>query len=464
MQVPIIRGVYADTSGNIRAALPVNYEPVVVQSGVSDGYMRPADGIVEFTTGPGADRLGINWNGRVFRAMGTKLVEVDRVGRVTEIGDIGGQTMASFDYGFDRMSVVSDGRFFYYDGESLTEVTDEDLLSVVDHIWIDGYYLLTDGQYLIVTDLNDPTQINALKYGSAEIDPDGIVGVEKLRNEAWAIGRYTSEVFDNVGGSLFPFARIDGAHVPIGAVGTHAKCVFMEAIAVLGGGKNEPVCVHMMASGQSRKISNDEVDWVLSQYTESELASSILESRSHNGRHALYVHLPDRTLVFDAEASKQMEQPVWSILTSSMQGYSKYKARGFVLAFNKWICGSDDGKIGYLDESVGTHYGEHVRTELTTLMLYNGSRSAIVHEMELVALTGRMALADDARISSSYSVDGVTWSQPRTIAVGRQGNRSKRLCWLANGMLRNWRIQRFSGDSRSHISVMRLEVRIEGLS
>jgi hypothetical protein len=39
--------------------------------------MRPADGIVEvWRRGPGANRGGINWNGVLYRVMGTKLVSV----------------------------------------------------------------------------------------------------------------------------------------------------------------------------------------------------------------------------------------------------------------------------------------------------------------------------------------------------------------------------------------------------
>ena len=108
---------------------------------------------------------------------------------------------------------------------------------VVDVRWIDGYFLITDGENLIVTELNDPTQINPIKYGSSEVDPDPIQAILKLRNEAWAINRNTIEVFDNVGGQYFPYQRIDGAHITKGTIGTHACCVFMDSVAFLGNGR-----------------------------------------------------------------------------------------------------------------------------------------------------------------------------------------------------------------------------------
>ena len=67
-------------------------------------------------------------------------------------------------------------------------------------------------------------------------------------------------------------------------------------------------------------------------------------------------------------------------------------------------------------------------------------------------------------ISTSYSVDGLSWSQDRSIGAGTTGNTRKRLVWLQQGHMRNWRIQRFRGDSQAHISFARLEAQLEPLA
>ena len=46
MRIPILSGIYADSTGDFRTSLPRNMVPVPVQTGINDGYMRPADGIV----------------------------------------------------------------------------------------------------------------------------------------------------------------------------------------------------------------------------------------------------------------------------------------------------------------------------------------------------------------------------------------------------------------------------------
>jgi hypothetical protein len=97
---------------------------------------------------------------------------------------------------------------------TLTHVTDTDLGPVVDMLWIDGYTMTTDGTSIIVTELNDPTSVLPLKYGSAEEDPDMVTGLIKARDEAYALGQYTIQVFQNVGGNGFPVPAGQGREHP----------------------------------------------------------------------------------------------------------------------------------------------------------------------------------------------------------------------------------------------------------
>lgn len=466
MQIQILSGVYSDTTPELRTAYPVNLVPVPKQSGISNGFLRPGDGIVSNGTGPGIDRGGINWNGVCYRVMGTKLVTVASNGAVTVLGDVGGpvNTLVSFDYSFDRLAIASGGRLYYWNG-ALTQVTDPDLGNVLDVVWVDGYFMTTDGEFLIVTELNDPTQVNPLKYGSSEVDPDPIVAVLKLRNEVYALNRNTIEVFDNVGGDLFPFQRIDGAQIQKGVVGTFACCVYIDRIAFLGSGKNEAPGIYVGASATTQKISTQEIDNLLLEFTESQLAQVKLEARNDKSHQHLYVHLPDRTIVYDAAASEALGDQVWFTLTSTVVGFAQYRARNMVWAYDKWLVGDpQSNSIGYLVQDTGHHWGQQVRWEFGTIIAYNEGNGAIFNRLELVSLTGSVALGKNPQISTSYSVNGLAWSQDRSISVGTTGTTAKRLAWFQQGHMRNWRIQRFRGDSDAHISFIRLEAQIEPLA
>lgn len=466
MQIPILSGIYADVTPELRTAYPVNLVPVPKQSGISNGYLRPGDGIVSNGAGPGVDRGGINWNGTCYRVMGTKLVTVASNGAVSVLGDVGGpvNSLVTFDYSFDRLAIVSGGRLYYWNG-ALTQVTDPDLKTVIDMVWVDGYFMTTDGEYLVVTELNDPTAINPLKYGSSEVDPDPVVALLKLRNEVYALNRNTIEVFDNVGGDFFPFQRIDGAQIQKGVIGTHACCVYLERVAFLGSGRNEAPGIYLGANASAQKLSTPEIDELLLTYTEAQLAQVKLESRNDKSHQHLYIHLPDRTMVYDAAASEALQDQVWFTLTTTLAGFAQYRARNLVWAYDKWLVADPQSNaIGYLVQDTGHHWGQQVRWEFGTIITYNEGNGAIFNRIELVSLTGSVALGKNPKISTSYSVDGMAWGQDHSISVGTIGNRAKRLAWFQQGHMRNWRIQRFRGDTDAHISFVRLEAQLEPLA
>jgi hypothetical protein len=336
---------------------------------------------------------------------------------------------------------------------------------VIDLLWIDGYFMTTDGTNLVVTELSDPFSVNPLKYGSSEADPDSIVSLLKLRNEVYALNRNTIEVFQNVGGDLFPFQRIEGAQMQRGCLGTNACAVFMESIAWVGGGRNESPAVWIGANGSTAKISTREVEQILLEYPESQLSQVVMEVRVSQGHQLLYIHLPDQTLVYDGAGSQVVGEPVWFILTSSVMGIGQYRAKNLVWCYDKWLCGDPTSSShGYLTSEVSSHYGALNGWEFGTMIVYNESRGAVFHELELVCLTGRTQLGADPTIWTSYTLDGETWSQEHARSAGKIGERQKRLTWFQQGYMRQWRSQKFRGTSDAHISVARLEATIEPMN
>jgi hypothetical protein len=233
----------------------------------------------------------------------------------------------------------------------------------------------------------------------------------------------------------------------------------------LGSGRNEAPAIYVGAAATTQKLSTQEIDNLLLQYTEAQLTLVKLEARNDKNHQHLYIHLPDRTVVYDASASEALQEPVWFTLATTVVGFSQYRAQNLVWAYDKWLVGDPQSSaIGYLVQDVGHHWGQQVRWEFGTLIVYNESNGAIFNELELVSLTGSVALGKNPQISTSYSLDGKSYSQERSISVGTIGNTKKRLAWFQQGHMRNWRIQRFRGDSDAHVSFIRLEAQIEPLA
>jgi hypothetical protein len=459
--IPIISGISAK-GADFRSEYPVNMVPVPKVQGISQGYIRPAPGVVEVSAGLGADRGGTQWEGVLYRVMGGNLYSFTEAGVPTLIGMIDGTNPAGFAKSFDRLAIRGGNSLYYWDGTLFSQVTDVDLGDVLDVVWVDGYFMTTDGAALVVTELNDPFAVNPLKYGSSEINPDPVVGLRVIRNEVYALNRYTIEVFNNTGGAAFPFQRVNGAQIMRGAVGTDAACEFMQALAFLGGGENDPPSVWIGGGGAAEKISTREIDDMLRVYTEDELAGVVLESRADRGHEFLMCHLPDQCFVFDGSASKTAGQAVWHILKTDG---GRYKARGHVWCYGRWNVGDPVGTSqGYLTTDTGAHYGVDQAWEFTTPIIFNEGLGMIIHELELVALTGSVAPGNDPLIGAQYSIDGEVWSQLKYIRAGKAGERGKRLVWYQQGFFRNWRVQRFTGDTRAHLAFARLDARMETLA
>jgi len=456
MQIPILSGIYADGKSDFRMSYPVNMKPVIKDTGISEGYLRPVDGVVKTGIGPGKSRGAINWGGVHYRVMGSKLCIVNEFGRVTIIGDVGDDgEQVSFAYSFDRLAIASAKILYYVVNGTLSPVTDPDIGNVLDVVWVDGFFVTTDGAFLVTTELNNPFEVNPLKYGSSEIDPDPVVGLVKQRNEIYAINRYTIEVFDNLGGALFPFGRIEGAQIQRGAFGAHNAIAYEGGVAFLGSGVGESPGIFIASKGTSQKISSREIDELLASYTEKQLSKVVLEVVNDLNHALLWVRLPDKTLVFDLQSTQAAGQAVWYIMRSKN---GPYRAVDVIWCYNSWGVGDRDStNIGKLDSTISTHFGDTAMWEFSTKIIYSGSKGAVIHSLELVGLTSTEA-EQGAYISTSYSLDGRLWSQQRPVKVG------KRMVWRRQGSMRDTRIQRFNGDSRAFLSVARLEAEIEGLS
>lgn len=465
MQIPILNGIFTDGSPNFRTSYPVNLVPVPKSTGISEGYLRPAEGIVKNGDGPGANRGGINWRGELYRVMGTKLVDVAQDGTVAVIGDVGGGVRVTFTYGFDYLAVTSGGRLYLYDGTTLAQVTDPDLGTALTVVWVDGFFMTTDGEFLVITELANPFAVDPLKYGSSEADPDPIKALLKLRNEIYALNRHTIEVFDNTGSAGFPFQRISGAQIQKGTLGTHTCCVFDEAIAFMGSGTNESVSIYVGANGNAQKIATREIEEILATYTEAQLSTVFMQERTEGAHQFIEIHLPDQTIVFDAAASQALGQPVWFFLRSTLSGLGRWEVCDAVWAYDRWnVCKPGATDVGFLDKNIASHWGQTIGWEFGTAIVYNESRGAIFYEMELVALTGRVQPGADPTVWTSYSVDGLTFSVEKPARVGTIGQYDKRIVWLQQGHMRNWRLQKFRGTSDAQIAVARLEARLEPLA
>ncbi len=462
-RVPIISGVKTAESGYFLTSYPINREAVLKDTGLSEGFLAIPPGITEKASGLGSDRGGITWNGICYRVMGTSLVRVNDDWSVDTLGDVGNGGVCGFDYSFDNLIINSWTRLYYWNAtDGLRQVTDPDLGVVVDAIFVDGYTMTTDGENLVVTDLNDPMSVNPLKYGSSEESPDAVTGLEHMHGEVYALNRNTIQVFQNIGGNGFPFQTVKTATVPYGCTGPRAKCQFLGTVAFVGSSRNAMPGVYLMGAGSASRISAAEVDADLAALTDAELAAVWLEARVEKDEQRLNIHLPDRTWSFSSRVSEKSNVKTWCQYVTSATTTGRYEGRGLAQAYGQWIVGSSTGKVGILDASTALHYGSAVGWQFDTTLLFNEGKGAIVGEMRLTGTPGRGNA--DSRVFMSYTKDGETWSMERAASAGQLGERNKRVRWPGGFRMETYLGMRFRGVDGSLMGIARLDIEVEPLA
>lgn len=453
----LLSGVLGGENAQFNVSYPLNLEPKVIDIRLSKGQLMPAAGASLFATGPGDDRGGITWNDQLYRVMGDQLCRIGVSGQVTPLGSVGfgDGKRCGFDYSFDRLAIRSGEALWHFNGVTLTQVTDEDLGAVRDFIWIDGYFMTTDGVYVLVNELNDPTQIKPLKYGSAEEDPDPVTGLLKYRSEAYVLGRYSIEVLANVGGNGFPFQVNRGAGIPFGCIGPLAKCLFGDSFAFVGSARGERLNVFVAGQGTAQPIGTGEVCDALAKV--SDLSSIELEVRESKGEKRLTLHLPGESWVFMLKASTEAGTPIWYRVKTDEHGY---RLRAPVVAYGKTIVGDPlSGRLGEITETDSRHYGEEVEWQFDCGLLNNEGFGGIVHSVELVGLPGRGY--DEGVVFMSMTRDGETFTQERAVSLGRRGARTRRIQWRPHSRFTNYLGLRFRG--RGMAGMAACEVKAQGL-
>ena len=473
MQIPLVSGIRADSTPDLRTALPRNYAPVPKQSGISQSYMKPCDGLTQAGTGPGIGRGGHVWNGQLYRVLGTKLCTVSAGGSAAVLGDIGGSGQVTIDHSFDRLAIASGNSLWYWSPSiGLVQVTDPNVGVAIDVVWLGGYYVTTDGVSIVATNLTSPTTASPLSYGSAEEDPNPVYAVNRLRGELYAFTRYSIQVFQNIGSTQtgstqqsFPFQVLNSATVPRGILGTHTYCPTSDSFFFLGSAPKEAPSFYIMVPGDSQTVATRELETILQGDTDAQRAGVVCERITTKAHEWVFVHLPDQCLVYDLTGSEVAQDQLWHIRDSgTFDGVSTYRGRNWQWCYDQWnVEDPTSTALGYADSTTSAHWGQSIAWELLTPVIYDEGQDATIHNLELVALPGRVAFGSSPVIWTSYSYDGEIWSLERSINAGGQGDRTRRLAWRRQGRTRNYRIQRFRGTSDAHIPLIRLEADIEPL-
>lgn len=422
-QLALIRGDHASQDVEFRDRLPVNGYAVAKPIYGVAGYMVTHPGVTQYSNGVGRDR-GANYNerfGRQFRVSGDKLIEVKSDQTAIVLGNIDeGSIHCPMPYSFNTQAIISNKKMWLYDNSTLIPITDDDLGPVIDGCWVNGYYFLTDGEYLYHSELtedppSDPQAfIEPIKFATSEFSPDPTLGVAKTEdNQVIVFNRYTTEFFVNLPGDTgFVFQRIESKAVKAGIIGTHLKVELKGDFYCLGSSKEEAPTMLIIGGGGSKSFSTREIDKILRSYTEAELAEGVMEARIDDRDHFIYVRLPRHTLLFNAGVAATLGiQNAWTILRSTVETDGVWiPVNGvFDRNVNRWVYGErDNSRIGVLNDTIALQYGEP--TEVIYYSNLVDIEDMSIDELEVRTIPGQQI--EQVRLFLSLTHDqGVTYGR-----------------------------------------------------
>lgn len=444
LPIQLLQGQKVNSKTQYVDALQVNVSGILMPILGVEGYLQQEPGLTQYGTGEGIDR-GAQWNDKfqqLFRVSGDSLVSVDEDGTVTVLGTttfslIGPQ--ASMAYSFNNQSIVVDGKWFLYNPvDGARRILDPEVGEPIDHVWVDGYFFFTDGDYLYHTDIDNEESIDPLKFATSEFSPDRTKGVGLTTDDkVMAFNRFTIEYFENVATEFFAFRRISSRTVQYGIVGTYCKAQIGGDWFFLGGSSESNVSVFSLQVGTAKNISSREVDAYIAQYSEEELANASLETRVVDNYPYLILRLPSETLQLNLKVAEFAGYArAWTLLQSGTSS-APYRAIHGVYDPRRaqWVYGDTLGPtLGYLDFDVATHYEAMVECALYTPFMY--LETASIDELMIQTIPG-FTTVDDATVFFSMTYQGVTWSQEVSLEYGGPSAYGQRFIARALGYIDN---------------------------
>jgi hypothetical protein len=405
-------------------------------------------------------------------ANGSNLYSMTSEGVVTDRGALTGAGLISqANNGRYLVSVLSNGEGWVYDNTTnqLNQITDASYRLSKTVVFNDGYFLFNskDGTVFFNSALNDPFTFDGLDVGTAEINPDKIVALHVNHNELFACGTETIELFKNVGGTGFPFQRIEGANIQKGVHAPFSLREFDNTFVFAGGGANELTAIwKVVGSSSTTKISTDAIDSAIQKFTEEEISNSFAFDYAQGGRFFVGFtfesdRIPSMTFVYDATASALSQKHVWHQRQSGVNK-NRWRVNSITKAFGKLYVGDQiDGRIGILDLDVFDEYGSAISRVASTspffatgLPIFSGEYR--LHMESGVGLT--TGQGSDPQIRRSFSDDGGrSYTDEISRGFGKIGEYNSIPAWRRQGRIPRSRILKFVSTDPVKFVIIKLE-------
>lgn len=339
-----------------------------------------APGIAALTDLGGEGRGLEVFNGSLWAVVDDDLVNVSTItsGVLTSSAAIEGTGRVALASTVDRLCVVAGGRAWLATPDNtVSEITDEDFRTPGGSVaFVDQYLVFTEsnsGRWFC-SDLNAPETYDATKFATAEFSPDQLLGLIADHGQVFLAGADSCELWANDGSSGFPFSLVSNGVIELGCAAGASLAKLDNSIFWLA----SDLTVRRLSGFTPVRISTHGIEWIIS--TWGDVSECYGLTYSHAGHLCYVLTCPGKgTVVFDATTSEWHERRSLGASYWKVVALAQYAEQVYAL--------HEDGRLGILDTSTYTEFGDVQRVELTTAPIYDAGRRVVVRQVELQAKT-----------------------------------------------------------------------------
>lgn len=355
-------------------------EPLGPNAKVPYALMR-APGIAAWTTvGTGPIRAMHVALGYLWVVSGQELYRVSAAKTATLIGNVGSSLRYDIDSNISSIVVVAEPNAYYYDTTSSTfsTVTDADFTArgAADVEFLDNFMLFRepDSGRFFCADVGSVTSYDGLNFATAESAPDKLVGLKRDHSEALLFGENSTEIWQLVGGSGFPFSRAANGVIEMGCANGATIEKLDNSVFWLA----SDLTVRRMDGVNPVRVSHVGIEQSITSMT---LSSAKAFTYTQEG-HLFYVlSFTEGTFTFDVTTKEWHERQSY--------GYDNWRA-GCQVQFNtlKLVGDVTSNKIGYVSPTTFAEWGDIQRMEWTYQPVYAQNEAVFHDRLEIVCETG----------------------------------------------------------------------------
>jgi hypothetical protein len=292
--------------------------------------------------------------------------------------------------------------------------------------FIDGYTIFvapgTDQFY--ITALDDASTMDALDFSSADAQPDNIVCALVLYRELVLLGLYTTEIWVNSGGAMFPLARYNSAQVDVGCVGKDAAIVAADSVFWIGQTRTGSGIVYRMAGHAPVRVSTRAIEQMLAKSTD--IGAASMWTYQVDGHEFIGINAPglETTLVYDAALQQWHERAEWQA------GWAPLRVTSVCFVSGGQYAGDAAGNLYRIDPEVYAYGSDPMVRERTWPHMVKASMEPITFPgLELACTTGHGG-AVTLELSNN---GGFTFGPPLMRSLGAIGQWMQKVRWLMLG-------------------------------